>query len=58
MKSRESERERTPVTFTLSARERMDHIEGKNHGKEDGGNLTNTIFERSEKAAVIQPWWM
>lgn len=46
------------MTFTLSARERMDHIEGKNHGKEDGGNLTNTIFERSEKAAVIQPWWM
>lgn len=43
-KQRERERENRYLTFTLSARERMDHIEKKNHGKEDGGNLTNTVF--------------
>lgn len=47
------------MTFTLSlSLHPLPEEEGivwRNDGKEDGGNLTNAVFERSVKACVIQP---
>lgn len=57
VKSRERERELLSDLHSICQGKNGSYRE-KNHGKEDGRNLTNTIFEWSEKAAVIQSWWM